>query len=64
MLPDDQVVQATTMTPNALYYGEPGWLEHKFVVYGKHSHRTDPEQAEKTAALRQLFRRRKSASSR
>ena len=57
--PESDVVKATTMSPQALYYGEADWLKHKFVVQGERSHRDDSEQADKTAALRQLFSEKK-----
>ncbi len=55
MMPPEEVIHATSMTPNALYYGEPGWLAHKILMFGELSHRSDDEQADKTAALRQLI---------
>ena len=55
LFPQEVVIEATSLTPQALYYGEPGWLEHKFIVQGERSHRTDDEAADSTAALRQLF---------
>jgi len=49
------MIEATSLTPQALYYGEPGWLENKFLVKGERSLRNDEESADATAALRQLL---------
>jgi len=55
MFPPDAVVEATSITPNALYYLPPGSLEHKIIVAGERKHRADDEAADQTAALRQLI---------
>ena len=55
MMPPEDVIPATSMTPNALYYGEADWLKHKALMLGELSHRSDDEQADKTAAVRQLI---------
>jgi hypothetical protein len=55
LFPTDAVIHATHLTPQALYYGEEGWLKHKFLVKGERSHRTDEDGADSTAALRQLI---------
>jgi hypothetical protein len=55
MFPPDAVLEATSITPNALYYMPPGSLEHKLIVGGERMHRVDPDAADATAALRQLI---------
>jgi hypothetical protein len=55
MFPPTEVVRATSITPNALYYMEPGALEHKLIVAGERKHRADDEAADANAALRQLI---------
>ena len=49
------MVEATSITPNALFYMPPGSLEHKIIVAGERKHRADDEAADATAALRQLI---------
>ncbi len=55
MFPDEAVLKATSITPNALYYCERGKLSHRFVVVGERSRVEDDETAEKTRALRELL---------
>lgn len=55
MFPPEAVIEATSLTPNALYYMEPGTLEHKIIVAGERKHRADDDAADATAALRQLI---------
>lgn len=55
LFPPEEVVEATSLTPQALYYGRSGWLRHKFLVKGERSQRSDEEAADITAALRQLI---------
>jgi len=55
LMPPDDVIEATSLTPNALYYDEPGWLKHKVILGGERAHRTDEDQADRTAAIRQLI---------
>ena len=45
---------ATSLTPNALYYKEPGSLIHRFVVAGERSRIQDDVHAEATRALREM----------
>lgn len=54
-MPPEDVIEATSLTPNALYYGDSGWLEHKIILAGERGHRNDEEQADRTAAIRQLI---------
>jgi hypothetical protein len=53
LFPLDQVINATRMTPQALYHGKNGHLKHKFVVAGERSRNTE-DVGDATAALRQL----------
>ena len=55
LMPPEEVIEVTSLTANALYYNEQGWLEHKVLLGGERSHREDPEQRDKTAALRQML---------
>jgi hypothetical protein len=53
LFPKDELVEATRMTPQALYHME-GSISHKFVVAGERSRIQDDAGADATAALRQL----------
>ena len=55
MCPPEAVLLATDITANALFYLEPGSLEHKLIVNGERKHRADDDAADKTAPLRQLI---------
>ncbi len=55
LFPDETRILATDLSPQALYYMEPGSLVHRFVVGGERSRRTDPEAQESTKALRQML---------
>jgi hypothetical protein len=55
MFPPEDVIEATSLTPQALYYLPQGSLEHKFVVKGERSFRSDDEGQDATAALRQMI---------
>jgi DNA primase len=55
LIPPGDIVKATSLTPQSLYYMEPGSLEHKLIEAGEMSHQLDEAQADKTAALRQLI---------
>src|SRR5260370_2885599 len=52
LFPQDQVIYATRMTPQALYHMDS--VAHKFVVAGERSRVQDETGADATAALRQL----------
>ncbi len=54
LMPPETVVEATSLTPNALYYMEDG-LEHKIISAGERKHRQDDDAADANAALRQLL---------
>jgi len=55
MFPPEGVLLATQITPQALFYMEPGSLVHKFVVAGERSRKEDDESAEATRALREML---------
>jgi hypothetical protein len=55
LFPPKDVVDATSLTPQALYYGKPGWLKHKFVIKGERGFRNDEQGQDSTAALRQMI---------
>lgn len=57
-VPDEAVVRATDMTPNALYYLPPDGLLHKLVVAGERSRAKRDERAEATRALREMISER------
>ncbi len=55
LFPPEAILSATDITPNALYYMEPGELEHKFVVAGERPRRQNNETAETTKSLREMI---------
>jgi aspartate 1-decarboxylase len=56
MMPPEDVLEATDVTPQALYYLTPGSLEHCFVYIGERPHAQDGEEvANATIALRELL---------
>ncbi len=55
LFPDETMLRATDITPQALYYMDPGSLAHKFVVAGERSHRKAEEAANATKALREMI---------
>ena len=55
LFPPEAVIYATQMSPQALFYMEPGSLVHKFIVAGERSRRDDDEAAEVTRALREMI---------
>jgi DNA primase len=55
LFPEEAVLVATDLTPNALYYLPPGELEHRFVVSGERSRRHGDESAQATKALREMI---------
>jgi hypothetical protein len=54
-MPEEDVLDFMSITPQALYYGEPGWLSHKILLGGERSHEDTPEQRDRTAATRQML---------
>lgn len=55
LMPPDEVLKATQMTPKALFYMEPGSLVHRLVVAGERTRIEDDEKAEATRALREML---------
>ncbi|KKM84523.1 hypothetical protein LCGC14_1298370 [marine sediment metagenome] len=55
LIPDDDVYDLMSITPQALYYGEDGWLKNKIMLGGERSHDDNPMQRDKTAAIRQML---------
>lgn len=55
LFPPETVLQATQMTPQALFYMPEGSLEHRFVVAGERSRIQGDEAAESTRALREML---------
>jgi len=55
LMPPEDVLDYTSITPNALYYGEPGYLKHKIVLGGERRHEEDAAARDKTATVRQLI---------
>ena len=55
-IPPEDVIIATILTPNSLYYPSgPGGLKNKLLVTGERRLRKGAEQADATAALRQML---------
>ena len=60
LVPEEDVLQATNITPNALYYMPPGFLVHKLVVVGERAHANAGDQADAanaSLALREMLSR-------
>jgi hypothetical protein len=55
LFPPGEVVFATDITPNALYYMPPGALMNKWVVAGERTRDEDPEKADGKRALREMI---------
>ncbi|MBA4191980.1 MAG: hypothetical protein C0467_28710 [Planctomycetaceae bacterium] len=55
MFPGEIVLQATSLTTNALYYFPPDFLRHRWVVCGERSRVEDDDKAETTRALREMI---------
>src|SRR5262249_51604475 len=55
LMPPEDVKDLMSVTPNALYYNEPGWMEHKILLGGERSHQDDDAQQDRTAAIRQML---------
>lgn len=55
LFPKEAVYVATDLTPNALYYLQPGELVHRFVVSGERSRRHGDDSAQATKALREMI---------
>lgn len=55
LFPPECKLEASSLTPNALFYLEPGSLVHKFVVVGERSLNQEMEAADATRALREML---------
>jgi hypothetical protein len=55
LMPPEDVIDAMSITPQSLFYGEPGWLAHKIVLGGERKHEDDDAQRDRTAAIRQML---------
>lgn len=55
LFPEESVVLATQMTPQALFHAEPGSLSHRWVVAGERSRIQNDDRAEATRALREML---------
>ena len=53
--PPEVVIVATQLTPQSLFYLDPGSLEHRFVVVGERSRVENDDTAEATRALREML---------
>jgi len=55
LFPSEALVLASSMSPQALVYMEPGALRHKWVVAGERSRLEDDDRAEATRPLREML---------
>jgi hypothetical protein len=55
LMPPESVLQATSITPQALFHMPAGSLRHKLIVAGERSRKEDAEVAEATRALREMI---------
>jgi hypothetical protein len=55
LFPSDEVILATQITPQALFYMPQDSLKHKFIVAGERSRRQDEEIADATRTLREML---------
>jgi hypothetical protein len=55
LFPPEAVLTATQLTPQALFYLDPGSLVHRLVVVGERSRMEELEAAEATRALREML---------
>lgn len=55
LFPPAEVLLATDLTPNALYYMAPGELAHRIVVAGERSRKHNDDSANATKALREMI---------
>jgi len=55
LFPPEIVLQATSLTTNALFYFAPGELMHRWIVAGERSRLEDDDRAEATRALREMI---------
>jgi hypothetical protein len=55
LIPPEDVIAGSSITPQAFYYGHKGWLRHKVILGGERKHQKDEAQKDATAALRMLL---------
>lgn len=55
LFPDECIVRVTSMSKLAAYYGKRNRFKNKILLRGERSHCITPDQAEQTAATRQLI---------
>ena len=55
LFPPEAVITATQLTPQALFYMQPGSLVHRFIVAGERSRLENDDTAEATRALREML---------
>lgn len=55
LMPPEDVLEATDLTMNALYWMKPGSLKHKIIKHGERRHRQDEASADRNASMRQLI---------
>ncbi|MEN6452084.1 MAG: hypothetical protein ABFC96_16460 [Thermoguttaceae bacterium] len=55
LFPPETIITATQLTPQALFYMQPGGLVHRFVVTGERSRLENDDTAEATRALREML---------
>ncbi len=55
LFPPEEVIRATMMTPQSLFYMPRGSLSHRFVIAGERSRRNDDETADATRPLREML---------
>ena len=55
LFPPEAVIMATQLTPQALFYMQPGSLVHRFIVAGERSRLENDDTAEATRALREML---------
>lgn len=55
LFPQNAVLVATQLTPNALFYLDEGALEHRFIVCGEREHGESDDHADTRRALREMI---------
>jgi len=55
LFPPEAIITATQLTPQSLFYMQPGGLVHRFVVTGERSRMENDDTAEATRALREML---------
>ena len=55
LFPPEAVIVASQLTPQSLFYMEPGSLVHRFIVAGERSRLENDDTAEATRALREML---------